>query len=247
LHYIVRIDAGLVSCPLPVTQNAELRFRHRYDLEEAGPGEAYDGAVAEMSVAGGAWQTITPVGGYPAVMTAFSGTPLAPGSPVYTGRSSGWDTGDFESAIFPLPGLDSTTVQFRLRMVSDGYIGAGGWLVDDFELHMDPPGVDVAGPPLASRLRFLTPEPNPSRGRIRFAAELPQSAELRLEIFDIRGRRVATPFAGQASAGPWNLLWNPLEDRSSPNLAAGVYLARLALLLEDGSSDHLSRRFVVLR
>ena len=35
LNYLARLDAGLVTPPIPVTRNAELHFLHRYDLEEA--------------------------------------------------------------------------------------------------------------------------------------------------------------------------------------------------------------------
>jgi hypothetical protein len=248
LHYIPGLDAGLVTCPVPVTQNAELRFRHRYDLEEAAPGQAWDGAVVEMSVSGGAWQSITPVGGYPAVMFEFSGTPLPPGTPVYTGRSAGWETQSFGQAVFPLAGVDSATVRFRLRMVADSFVGAGGWFVDDLELHMDLAGVGAGDPIASSETHFLAPQPNPSHGKVRFAADLSVAAEVRLDIYDIRGRRISSPFAGKARAGRWSLEWNPGSgERGSANLAAGVYLARLRLVFEDGISESLSRRFVVLR
>jgi hypothetical protein len=246
LNYLPRLDAGLVTPPIPVTQNAELRFLHRYDLEEASSVEAWDGAVVEMAVAAGAWQTITPAGGYPHVMFAYSGTPLPPGTGVFSGRSSAWDTDGWEPVVFPLPGLDSTTVQFRLRMVADSYTGGGGWWVDDLALYMDLPGVGVAGTPHSSGLRFLAPQPNPAREAIGFAAELPSETELKLEIYDIRGRRIATPFAGKAPPGRWSFVWS-FEDRGSQDLAPGVYLARLQLAPPGGSAVKLTRRFVVLR
>jgi hypothetical protein len=246
LNYLPRLDAGLVTPPIPVTQNAELRFLHRYDLEEVTPTEAWDGALVEMSVAGGAWQSITPLGGYPHVMFTYSGTPVPPGSAVYSGRSSAWDGAGWEAAIFPLPGLDSTTVQFRLRMVADSYTGGGGWWVDDLALHMDLPGVGVAGAPATGGLRFLAPQPNPARGAIGFAAELSSETMLRLEIYDIRGRQIATPFAGKAPPGRWSFVWD-LRDHGSRALAPGVYIARLQLAPGGGSIEKLTRRFVVLR
>jgi hypothetical protein len=246
LNYIGRLDAGLVTPPIPVTQNAELRFLHRYDLEEATVAEAWDGALMEMSVAGGAWEAITPAGGYTHTMFVYSSTALPEGTPVYSGSSSDWASGAWEPAVFPLPGLDSTTVRFRWRMVTDGFTGGGGWWVDDIQLVMDVPGVGVADRTRAGGLRFLAPRPNPSRGSVGFAADLPLETDLRLEIYDIRGRRLATPFAGRVQAGRWSFVWN-LEADGPADLAAGVYLARLRTVSPRGEAEQLTRRFVVLR
>lgn len=244
LHYLAEIDAGLVTPPLLLTGNADLRFRHRYDLEQAAPGLAYDGAVVEMSVRGGAWTEITPSGGYPYVLSDFSGLPLPPGTAVYGGTSPGFDTGTYVDADFPVSSPDTETVRFRLRMMSDDSVGGGGWFVDDFRLVMASPPV-AAGPGPASSLRFLAPAPNPARGAVRFAAELAEPSQVTLEIFDARGRRMSLAFHGKAPAGPWSLSWLPESGAAAP-ATAGLYFARLTTIGASGRSQSLSRRFVVL-
>jgi hypothetical protein len=240
LHYLGDLDAGLVTPALFLTGDAELRFRHRYDLEAAAPGFAYDGAVVEMSVRGGPWTPITPNGGYPRVLTQFSDVPLPDGTPVYSGTSAGWGAGSFEPAVFPVSSPDTETVRFRFRMMSDGSVGGGGWFVDDLELRMLGPAVAAGNGP-APGLRFLAPLPNPTRGVVRFDADLDDRARLALEIFDARGRRVAAPFAGAVPAGRWSLAWT-----APRSLGAGLYFARLHATSGRREST-LARRFLLLR
>jgi len=245
LHYLAGVDAGLVTPPLFLTGNADLHFRHRYDLEQAGPGVAYDGAVVEMSVRGGPWTQITPTGGYPEVLSAFSGLPLPPGTAVYGGTSTGWSTNTFQEADFPVSSPDTETVQFRLRMMSDDSVGGGGWFIDDFRLVMASAPVG-APPPGALSFRFLAPEPNPSRGDVRFAAQLAEPSRITLEIFDARGRRVSLAYQGDAKAGPWLLIWAGRERARGEGWGAGLYFARFTAIGATGRSLSQSRRFVLL-
>ena len=81
------------------------------------------------------------------------------------------------------------------------------------------------GPPTA--LRFYPPRPNPAAGAIRFAYDLPKAAPVRLEVFDLSGRRVAEVVSGPAEAGHHELRWSPRE--SGEGLAAGLYFARFSV------------------
>jgi hypothetical protein len=221
-------------------------------MEVLATGEAWDGAIVEMSLGGGPWQQIVPDGGYPTALYEFSRTALAPGTPVYSGRSAGWDVRDYGETVFTLVGLDSVTAQFRWRMVSDGFVGGGGWFVDNIRLSMDLPSVAVGDARHRPAISFAVPQPNPTRGVVHFAAQVDEEVDLRLEIFDIRGRRVGAPFAGRVSPGPWKFAWDTRGGSSSDgafasNLAPGVYLARMVLTSIHGTSKSFSQRFVVLR
>jgi hypothetical protein len=245
LHYVAGMDAGLMTPDIPVLGQSELRLRHRYEFETAAPGFAFDGARVEMSVGGGAWSQILPLGGYPAVMDAASATILAVGSAVYSGRSAGWSSGAFEDAVFPLGNYGATSLRFRFRVVSDAYTGGEGWLIDDVRLLMTPAGVDAGEPAAPGALRFLPPWPNPARGSLRFAVDLPMPARLCLEIVDVRGRLAGVVHDGPVPAGRWSAAWEPAAGgRRLP--AAGVYLARLSLRPVAGAAQTLTRRFVFL-
>lgn len=245
LHYIANLDAGLVTPDIPVLGQCQLRLRHRYEFETAAPGFAFDGARVEMSVGGGAWSQIMPLGGYPAVMDAASATTLAVGSAVYSGRSTGWSSGALEDAVFQIGNYGATSLRFRFRVVSDAYTGGEGWLIDDVRLLMTPTGVDAGGPAAPAGLRFLAPWPNPARGPLRFAADLPAAAQLRLEVVDVRGRLVGVVYDGVAPAGRWSAAWTPATGGKAA-LPAGVYLARLRLGFACGATETQTRRFVLL-
>ena len=115
----------------------------------------------------------------------------------------------FSSADETLPGAQpqpDLVVTLRARAT---YAGAGA------------PG----GPPTA--LRFYPPRPNPAAGAIRFAYDLPKAAPVRLEVFDLSGRRVANVVSEEVEAGHHELRWSPRE--SGDGIAAGLYFARFSV------------------
>jgi hypothetical protein len=82
--------------------------------------------------------------------------------------------------------------------------------------------VDV--PPVQAGARLaIRPAANPmSRTRIGFLVELPAAGDVRIELLDISGRRVASQRIGTLSAGPHEIEFTP-----SHPLSPGVYLVRL--------------------
>ncbi len=75
----------------------------------------------------------------------------------------------------------------------------------------------------------LSAGPNPTRGALRFALTLGEAAAARLDVFDVTGRRVATPQQGLLAAGTHALDWDP-ADADGTRLATGVYFARFEAL-----------------
>ena len=73
------------------------------------------------------------------------------------------------------------------------------------------------------RLRAL---PNPGSGVRTLAFDMPRPGPVELRIYDLRGRLVATPFAGPTTAGQHEVVWNGRSDASTP-LHSGIYFARL--------------------
>jgi hypothetical protein len=81
--------------------------------------------------------------------------------------------------------------------------------------------VSVPDDPAPARLRFAVRGLSPTRDEVRFALELPRAGAYAIEVFDVRGRRVADPIRGEFAAGPHEVVWN------ARGLGPGVYLARL--------------------
>ncbi len=81
------------------------------------------------------------------------------------------------------------------------------------------------------------------RGRARFT--LPASADITLDLFDARGRRVREVAAGRFSAGPHEVVLDAL-GADGRTLSSGVYFLRLSAPAGAGFSPQTSR-LVVLR
>jgi hypothetical protein len=61
---------------------------------------------------------------------------------------------------------------------------------------------------------------NPARGRVIFNLAIPRLAEVSLLVYDVTGRLVDKPLAGQKPPGAYEIV-------CAPNMTAGVYFYRL--------------------
>jgi hypothetical protein len=101
----------------------------------------------------------------------------------------------------------ATTLFYRLRQVdTDG----------TFEYS---PVVEVQVTPSAVALLPVAPNPVSASARLRY--ELPEATAVRLQVFDLLGRRVATLADGEKPAGRHEVSWR------SSGLASGTYFVRL--------------------
>ena len=82
--------------------------------------------------------------------------------------------------------------------------------------------VDAAPAAATSLLAY----PNPFNPATSVAFELAASGPARLDIMDLRGRRVTTLLDGDLAAGRHQRTWRGVDDGGRP-VAGGVYLARL--------------------
>lgn len=86
---------------------------------------------------------------------------------------------------------------------------------------------DVVPGPLPRALAFQAPRPNPLRSGTTFAFDLPNAADVSLDVFDLNGRRLASVVEGAQPAGRHEVFWTPL-DGAGARLPAGLYFARFA-------------------
>jgi beta-glucanase (GH16 family) len=101
--------------------------------------------------------------------------------------------------------------------IDDIYWASGTTVaVDDRPRTPAAPGLSLAG------------APNPFNPRTTLRYELPQAGPVRLEIFDLRGRRVRELVAGVLEAGSHAVTWDGRDHRGG-EVATGVYLARISL------------------
>jgi len=95
----------------------------------------------------------------------------------------------------------------------------------------DPAGSDVEETPGGSaargaRLALRALPAAGGAGTIGLAFELPFDGQVKLEVLDLQGRRIATPYAGPLAPGAHEVVWGGLGDRGLP-VGSGIYFARL--------------------
>jgi hypothetical protein len=94
--------------------------------------------------------------------------------------------------------------------------------------------------PAGSGLGVLL-SPNPSRESAAIELVMPAPGDLRLEIYDTRGRLVRTLIDGQMTSGPVRLEWNGQDD-SGRRTSPGVYVCRVSVA---GQED--TRKMVLIK
>jgi hypothetical protein len=74
----------------------------------------------------------------------------------------------------------------------------------------------------------MTAQPNPLRGSVVISLALPVDGSVAIEIYDIQGRKVATPLRERVAAGYRNVAWNGTDDLGAP-VVPGVYFCRVQI------------------
>ncbi len=74
-------------------------------------------------------------------------------------------------------------------------------------------------------VRLDRPAPNPARGPVTLALDLPRRAGVRVTVHDVAGRTIDVVRDGDLESGRHRLTWRP-----GPAVAAGVYFVRLEAL-----------------
>ncbi len=100
--------------------------------------------------------------------------------------------------------------------------------------------VDEA-PALPTATALVSIHPNPFNPQTRIAYDLATTGPVRLEIFDLRGKRVRTLVAAPEPAGRHEAVWNGRDD-SGQAVASGTYLARLV-----AGEVRIARKLVLLK
>jgi uncharacterized repeat protein (TIGR01451 family) len=68
--------------------------------------------------------------------------------------------------------------------------------------------------------------PNPANPSVTIAYALPMESQVKVDIFDVEGRSVATLVDGQMPAGRHSVVWDG-RDHTGANAAGGVYFCRV--------------------
>jgi len=83
--------------------------------------------------------------------------------------------------------------------------------------------------------------PNPMHGESAITFALPRSGDVRLRVFDLKGRCVRTLIDGRAEAGGASVTWRGRDDQGR-QVADGVYFYRL-----EHAGKNLTRKVLLVR
>jgi large repetitive protein len=126
-----------------------------------------------------------------------------------------------------------STYYWRVRASGEG--GLSPWSsVRDFRTVAETAPLTLPG------ISFSVPRPNPARDLSRFACSLPVPAQVRIEVFDLAGRRVRLLMDESCAAGRRELAFD-LRDDGGQRLVPGVYLVRAHV-----GSTPFTRRLVIV-
>ncbi|NNE09780.1 MAG: hypothetical protein HKN20_14565, partial [Gemmatimonadetes bacterium] len=134
--------------------------------------------------------------------------------------------------------LDPDTYYFYFS-ITDGGTTTGAWAAGTVEF-VDIT-TDVAENSLPARTIVHAARPNPFNPTTRLRIELPEAADVRWELYDVRGRLVRTLVKGSLAAGPHERIWNGTNESGAP-VASGVYFQ--ILTAPDGRTGN---RIVLIR
>jgi len=106
---------------------------------------------------------------------------------------------------------------------------------DAFEFATDAAGVDTEDGATARSIEIVSGYPNPFTERLTVDYRIEQPSEVRLDVIDALGRRVATLVEGPQSAGDQRATW-------AADVASGVFFLRLtAIPLNGGPTETVQR------
>lgn len=141
---------------------------------------------------------------------------------------------------------DYPYVPYSISGLSNGSVWTGGYA--GRILHHPGQSTDVPPVATAGNVPTLTASPNPFRTASVLRYEMPEAGWVRLGVFDVAGRMVATLVDGPLTAGLHESLWQPDRSRSGSHvLPSGVYFARLEWVGRSGLPGMVTSRIHMVR
>jgi hypothetical protein len=146
----------------------------------------------------------------------------------YNGTLSAWTQQTFDITTMA---AGSTQLKIRFRLTSDAGLVGDGWYVDDVKLtNYCGNLVGITGNNNSIPLKYALEQnyPNPFNPATVIKYQLPKSSNVKISIYDILGKEVATLINGSVEAG-----YHQVEFNGS-NFASGLYIYKIEA---DGFTD----------
>ena len=112
------------------------------------------------------------------------------------------------------------------------------WLLDEIDPALTAVSPTTSGAPAFA---LLGAAPNPFDDQTLIRWNLSRATHVRVDVFDVAGRRVTTLLDAQRAAGPGDIRWSG-RDAADRTVATGVYFVRM-----NAAGETQTRRLVLLR
>lgn len=226
---------ALISPEMSLGHKSRLKFQHWMDAENhtSNPAYAWDGGNVQMSLNGGAWLLIQPVGSYPYQIYNNPASPFDTGTQVYSG-SFAWTEAEFDLSAY------SGAVRFRFVFGSDAYVGGEGWYVDDVHLESEPTSTsDLISIPVV--LTMDQNFPNPFNPNTSISFSLPKTQAVKLNVYNLKGQLVKKLLDADLPAGKTMISWDGTDDNGN-TVSSGIYSYRL-----QSGGEHITRKMMLMK
>jgi hypothetical protein len=200
------------------SNRSSFSFWHWYEIQSR-----FDGANVKVSVNGGPFQVVHPVGGYPhaSIYNGF-GNPLANQPGFSNVGGTAW-----EKVTFDLTGIaaEGNTLAIRFDFGADNSIQYRGWYIDD--VVSDGFGTAVptgVHPPSSVPETFALEQnyPNPFNPGTSIRFDVPVSAFVSLKVYNVLGQEVATLVNEVKQPGRYEVAFD------GTHVSSGIYFYTLS-------------------
>ena len=216
-YYSNLIYAALVMPEIEVFPGAQVTFHHWMDVGSDGP-ITWDGGLIEISVNGGDWEQIEPLGGYPCTIMNIPTSPFEEGTGVFAGDIN-WELVTLDLSNY------FGTAQIRFVFGSANLITGEGWYIDDVHYSNATGSNDNTVTPIMNKLHANFPNPFNPETTISF--DIAQtSSSVSIDIYNIKGQKVKTLVDDIFEVGKHTITWNG-TDGNNKSVSSGIYFYKM--------------------
>ncbi|MFC1569961.1 PKD domain-containing protein [bacterium] len=134
-----------------------------------------------------------------------------------------WDFGDGVSSIDSNPvHIYTDEGDYSVQLTVTGPGGSDTITVLQM-IHVDPATEVAAVPEIPDQFNLLPNTPNPFNPSTYISFDLPQSEQVKITVFDLRGHRIIQLKDAYCAAGHHYVVWNGL-DENGQSIASGLYV-----------------------
>ena len=188
------------------------------------------------------WYKFSPVGGDSieiAVLLFKSGAAIAAGDLAWGTSASSYT--QFSVPISPSAAPDSAWIEILITSSSGTAHVGSTFKIDDLSFGAASTGVQEPTSTTPAVFALSQNYPNPFNPSTKISYQLPTDGLVRLEVYDIMGRTLATLVNGEKPAGQFTATFD------ASNFTSGIYFYRLNVIARNGKSFSQTNKMILMK